>query len=111
MTRNEILKNELLRIVDIIKTKDHPLKIILFGSLAGNNTHEWSDIDLAVIKESKSKFSHRIYELLNLIKPKYSINILVYTPEEVQYLEKNKNYFWENEICKKGKVLYAEQVA
>jgi hypothetical protein len=40
------LNNELNRIVDVIVNDYRPEKIILFGSLANDDIHNFSDIDL-----------------------------------------------------------------
>jgi len=48
-------------------------KVLLFGSFANNNTHEWSDIDLLLISD---QFSNNIFENLKLyskINIKYPI--------------------------------------
>ena len=105
MDRKNQLEEELKRIVKVISTSYKPEKLILFGSLANGEVHEWSDIDLAVVKNTSKRFIDRIGELLQLIRPKVSLNIVVYTPSEVKNMEKNKNYFWLDEIVTKGKVL------
>ena len=46
--RLEALNAELSRIVDVLLNNYNPQKIILFGSLASGNVHEYSDIDLIV---------------------------------------------------------------
>jgi hypothetical protein len=37
------LVEELSRIVEVIKEEYDPERIIVFGSMAGNNIHEWSE--------------------------------------------------------------------
>ncbi len=106
MSRKIELENELTRIKKLIIEKYNPDKVILFGSLVNGNVHDWSDIDLVVVKDSKKKFTDRIYELLQLIRPNLALNIIIYTPKEVLDMERNKNYFWLNEICTKGNVIY-----
>ena len=105
MDRKKQLEEELKRIVNVILTNYKPERLILFGSLANNKVHEWSDIDLAVVKTTNKSFIDRIGELLNLIRPKVGLNILVYTPKEVKEMETNRHYFWLDEIIDKGKVL------
>lgn len=34
----------------------HPQQVILFGSVARNEQHEWSDIDVAIVAEELSGF-------------------------------------------------------
>lgn len=105
MDRKHQLEKELKRIVDIISTSYRPERLILFGSLANGNIHEWSDIDLAVVKDTPKRFIDRVGELLSLIRPTVSLNIFVYTPNEIKDMEKNKNYFWLDEVVNKGKIL------
>ena len=38
--------------------------------------------------------------------PKEALDVLVYTPEEVQTMEEEGNPFWLHEIKSKGKILY-----
>ena len=53
MQRKEALEKELHGIVATLVEKYKPEKIILFGSLATGKMHEWSDIDLLIIKLSR----------------------------------------------------------
>ncbi|MDI3531232.1 MAG: uncharacterized protein PWP60_1081, partial [Candidatus Atribacteria bacterium] len=50
--REKLLHEELSRIVKLLIEKYQPEKIILFGSLAEGRIHEWSDIDLLIIKDT-----------------------------------------------------------
>ena len=36
----------------------HLQKVVLFGSYARGNAHEWSDVDLALISDDFNKMSH-----------------------------------------------------
>ena len=71
--REELLKEELTRIVKVLKDRYCPEKIILFGSLAEGKVHEWSDIDLIIIKETDKRPIDRCIEVARLIKPKHSV--------------------------------------
>ncbi|MDP2939981.1 MAG: nucleotidyltransferase domain-containing protein [Candidatus Omnitrophota bacterium] len=106
LQRRNILNKELKRIADIIIKKYSPQKIILFGSLASGNVHEWSDIDLVVIKDTQTRFLDRTEELLLLSRPRVGINIVVYTPYEAKKMIEENRYFFVDEILKKGMVLY-----
>lgn len=102
--RKTELENELTRIVSVLINKYDPLKIILFGSLVSGNIHEYSDIDLIVIKKSQRNFYERLEEVGLLVMPELAAEILVYTPEEFDIV-KNRMFF-KKEVLKKGKVLY-----
>ncbi len=108
--RKRILQKELNRITGIIVKKYIPDKIILFGSLANGKVHEWSDIDLVVIKETKVRFIKRMQEVGLMTSPKLGVDFIVYTPEEFENMIKDDNYFIKDEVLKKGKVLYDKQL-
>ena len=46
-TRRKLLENELQRYINVIVDNEQPEQLIVFGSLATGNVHEWSDIDLS----------------------------------------------------------------
>ncbi len=106
LDRKTRLEQELKRIMGIIVREYGPQRMILFGSLAQGNVHEWSDIDLAVVKKTPRRFIDRIGEILQLTHPKVGLNVVVYTPQEVAQMEKSDHCFWVDEIAHKGKVLY-----
>lgn len=99
------LESELARIVRIIIEQYQPEKIILFGSLATGRVHEWSDIDLCVIKETKKRFIDRAVEVIRLFDSEMPVNIFVYTPQEFES-NRHDHYFFRDEIVGKGRVLY-----
>jgi predicted nucleotidyltransferase len=105
-TSENILRLELRRIVNRLVRFYRPEQIILFGSMAGNRAGRWSDIDLAIVKKTRRRFIDRLGDALLTANPKEAFDVLVYTPEEVQEMEKNRNPFWANEIKAKGKILY-----
>jgi predicted nucleotidyltransferase len=104
--RKAILTKELKRVVDIVIKEYLPEKIVLFGSLSDGEVHEWSDIDLVIIKDTPKRFLDRIEEVLFLVYPKVGLNVVVYTPLEAEEMENRRHYFFVDEIMKKGKVLY-----
>lgn len=103
--RQNELRKELERITGIIVNKYQPEKIILFGSFAEDKIHEWSDIDLLIIKETPERPVDRCIELFRLTQPKVGADFFIYTPEEVASLLKEKYSFLLN-IVKRGKVIY-----
>lgn len=105
--RYNLLNDELNRVVEVIVKNYQPQKIILFGSLANGDVHEFSDIDLIVIKTSDKSFYERLEEVILLTMPKVGADILVYTPEEFKSIQ--DRLFFEEEVIKKGKVLYSVQ--
>ncbi len=106
--RRKLLQEELARYLPILIEQYQPERILLFGSLAGENTDEWSDLDLVIVKETERRFLDRIREVMELLKPQVGVDILVYTPEEFEQLRRERS-FVRDEILAKGKVLYERQ--
>ncbi len=105
--RLEKLNTELNRIVNVLVNDYNPQKIILFGSLVSGNVHEFSDIDLIVVKESDKGFYERLKEVGLLVMPRVGAEIMVYTPEE--YDLKKDTLFFKEEVLKRGRVIYDAQ--
>ncbi len=82
-----------------------PEKIILFGSYAYGKPTPDSDVDLLVVMPFEGGYFHqaqKITERLNLALP---MDLLVRTPEQVQYrLEIGDSFM--REIIERGKVMY-----
>src|SRR2546429_9164758 len=71
---------------EILIREYKPEKLILFGSAAQGEIHEWSDLDLVVVKRTDKSMLERIEEVLRLVRPKVGLDVLVYTPEEMEDL-------------------------
>ena len=106
--RKEALEEELRRIIAILVEKYQPEKIILFGSLATGRIHEWSDIDLLIIKETKTKRFYRRAQALRGIKRNVPIDAIILTPNEVRFLSHEGSLFIKD-ILEKGSVLYEKE--
>ncbi|MBU0600635.1 nucleotidyltransferase domain-containing protein [bacterium] len=96
---------EVKEIVQILKIKYKPEKIILFGSLANGKTDEDSDIDLIIIKQTKKNPWERAAEVDQFIKHNVPVDFLVYTPEEVKERVQINDFFIK-EVLEKGQVIY-----
>ncbi len=95
----------LQKVVEEIKNKYKPEKIILFGSAVSGKTKKWSDADLVIVKRTKKRFYDRIEEVSSLVEHHIPLDFLVYTPDEFQEMA-SWNYFIQKEVLKKGKILY-----
>ena len=111
--RGAVLRAELERIVTRVRERYDPERVVVFGSLARDlrldvrhSVHQWSDLDLVVVKATPLRFVDRVRELIDLLQPRVGLNLLVYTPEEVEGMERAGTAFWLDEVRKKGKVLY-----
>jgi len=106
--RKEALEKELHRIVAKLIEKYKPEKIILFGSLASGKIHEWSDVDLFIIKETITRRVYRRAEALKGIKRNVPLDIIILTPDEVKFLC-DENSLFIKDILEKGNVVYEKE--
>lgn len=103
--------DKIKEIVNKLVSDYQPEKIILFGSYASGQTHRWSDVDLALIKDTNKRFCDRIGEALRILRSidhKPPLDIIVYTPFEFEQMSQS-NYFVQDEILKKGKMIYGQK--
>ena len=94
------IKEQIIRELD-------PEKIILFGSYAWGTPTDDSDVDLFIIKKSSEPRRKRQIDLrMKLFGNGVPMDLLVYTPEEInESVNKNRNLFMED-IMRNGKILY-----
>ncbi len=109
MVTDRKMRKLISEVVDRIKEKYEPEKIILFGSYAYGKPTEDSDIDLFIIKDTDKRWVDRFVEvsrLLSELERRISISPLVYTPKEVEArLDLGDDFV--QEILTRGEVLYA----
>jgi uncharacterized protein len=106
--RRKLLKQELDRIVEILKKEYAPEEIVLFGSVATGRIHAWSDIDLLIVKETDKRPIDRCVEVCRIAKPKVGIDVFVYTPSEYEMLLK-ENVGFVRDMARNGRRLYAHR--
>lgn len=102
-----ITLNEIKNFVNEIAEGYQPEKIYLFGSYANNTATADSDIDLLIIKNTNLKKTQRNIQVREAIKtyPYVGMDIIVYTPEELQAGMKDVVNIGK-EAIKTGKLLY-----
>ena len=83
-----------------------PEKIILFGSAAKQDTDEYSDIDVVLIKKTSQRFLARLIEVAKLLRNEvFPVDVFVYTPEEFEVMGERENPFIE-QVLKSGRIIY-----
>ena len=102
------LQQALEQYLAVLVKEYQPKQVWLFGSLATGQVHEWSDIDLLIIKDTDKRFLDRSKELFYLLRPQVGLDLLVYTPHEFEQLLQEQPFVQE-EIIGKGKLLYAKR--
>ena len=79
--------------------------MILFGSFARGEDVADSDLDLVVVKRTNLPFWRRVAEVRRLLKPRIAADVMVYTPEELEQLARERP-FVRDEILGRGRVVY-----
>lgn len=82
-----------------------PQRIILFGSAARGDVHDFSDIDLCIIHETSEGFVERILHALTLLADVPEAQPVCYTPAEFERMARRRNPFIER-ILREGRVVY-----
>lgn len=101
-----IPQEKINEVVERIVKNVKPEKVILFGSYAYGEPDEDSDLDILVIKESVLPRYERVREVKKYLRGiKIPVDLIVYTPEEIDEWRGVKNSFI-NEVMERGKVLY-----
>lgn len=83
-----------------------PEKIILFGSRAWGEPDDESDVDLLIIKITNTRRLNRREEALSNIERDVPVDVIILTPDEINYLVNEMRSEFIKEILQKGKVLY-----
>ncbi len=106
----EIITHDLMEaIVEKIVQNIHPLKVIVFGSCAYGNQGPDSDLDLLIVQKTDLPKHDRTIPIRNLFKPQpCAMDILVYTPEEIEYWNGTVNHII-TEVFETGKVFYEQK--
>lgn len=100
-----LLEEEIKKVVERLKSNYNPEKIILFGSLVGGRVSKGSDIDLIIIKQTEEDPWTRTNKVDRFIEHNMPVELLVYTPKEIEERLK-MNDFFVKEVLEKGEVLY-----
>jgi predicted nucleotidyltransferase len=106
MQAQEITQDLLQEIVHRIVEVADPEKVILFGSRGRGDSHAHSDLDILVIKESNEPRHRRSIPLFSALSDiMVPMDILVYTPEEIQDWSNVRQAFPTSAV-REGRVLY-----
>jgi len=83
-----------------------PDRILLFGSLAREDVHVGSDVDLLIVKnEAEERFADRIAAALDCCSGTVGVQGFVYTEEEIQRMLQRGNEFIANAL-REGVLVY-----
>ena len=101
-----VSRQEIQAACDDIVREFAPLQVILFGSYAYGTPTEDSDVDLLVVMPiPKSEFRNKAVEIRQRIPYRFSMDLLVRSPEEIAYRVSYNDWFLR-EITEKGELLH-----
>lgn len=88
-----------------------PERVYLFGSWARGEGDELSDVDLVIVKRTTTPFLERLREVAKLLPLEVGgVDVLVYTPEEFETMQRQGNAFAEM-VVEEGQLVYERQAA
>ena len=100
----EIVKNTIVEAFD-------PQQIIVFGSYIYGQPTPDSDVDLLIVMESGERPAKRAARVSKLLRPRpFPMDILVRTPEEIQYRLQIGDTFIR-EVIERGKIIYERGIS
>ena len=101
-----ITQSTIISIVQTIATQINPQQILLFGSYASGTPTEDSDLDLLIVMETDRPKNKRATPIRLLFRPvPCSMDILVFTPQEIEYWNGTTNHIITNAFLT-GKLVY-----
>lgn len=101
MVENQVIRQFCSQIVQHFD----PIKIVLFGSYAYGHPTIDSDVDVLVILPFEGRSTQKAAEILKLVDPRFPVDLITRTPEQVERRLELGDFFMK-EIIEKGKVLY-----
>ena len=105
MSRRQDLAEDLDWLVGRIRDGYDPEKIILFGSLARGDVHEWSGIDL-IVKDTEASYGNRVRALLPVLRGwRGGADVVVHSLKEYEKARANGSTFLRK-AERDGEVLY-----
>ena len=79
--------NEAKRIVE--RYSSSYVKAYIYGSTARGEEDEYSDVDLILVRETSLDFFDRIREVIKLVLELGRVDIMIYTPSELEDILKS----------------------
>ncbi len=109
MSASQPIRIMLEQVVELLKARYQPERIVLFGSWAYGTPTMDSDVDLLIVKRTGQPFHKRWAEVYQLVHPLVrgvDFSPFVLTPDEVAQRQRAHDPFLE-EVLARGQTLYA----
>jgi len=95
-------------IVAVLAGRPEVERAILFGSYVAGRRDLFTDLDLLIIMDSPLDFVTRTAEMVRYLSAQVDMDVLVYTPEE---LERQRARAFIRRVLEQGKVIYEKRTA
>ena len=102
----EALAHDLDRVVDQLGRMPAVRKVVLFGSYAAGRRDLLTDLDILVVIDSSLDFITRNVELARHVHAEVALDLLAYTPEEIERL---RHQPFLRQALETGRVLYERE--
>ncbi len=97
--------DRIVELSDRIAREFHPERIILFGSHARGDAGKYADVDLLVVLPFEGKGYRKATEIRSKVRPEFSVDIVVRTPEQLRTRLELGDFFLR-EVIEEGETLY-----
>ena len=102
---DQTIHDQIEKFVNEIVQKFDPVRVILFGSYASDQTSPGSDVDLMVVMNFEGRPQLQALKIRKEIQRSFPLDLIVRKPSEIdQRLEEGD--FFLKEVLRDGKVLY-----
>jgi predicted nucleotidyltransferase len=100
------LEEDLESLVEQLRAMPEVRKVVLFGSYSQGRSDLFTDLDLLVVMESDRDFVIRSADLAGELKAGVALDLLVYTPEELENIRERP---FIRHALETGKMLYERE--
>jgi predicted nucleotidyltransferase len=100
------LEHDLNNLVRQLSNVPEVQKVVLFGSYAAGRRDLFTDLDILVVMHSPLDFVTRNAELARSLRVGVALDLLVYTPQEIELMQDRP---FLRHVLETGKVLYEKQ--
>ena len=108
---NALVEDQLENVKNTIVEALDPQQIIVFGSYIYGQPTPDSDVDLLIVMESDERPAQRAARVSKLLRPRpFPMDILVRTPEEIQYRLQIGDYFIRD-VIERGRIIYERGIS
>jgi predicted nucleotidyltransferase len=102
---DQTIHDQIEKFVNEIVQKFDPVRVILFGSYASDQTSPGSDVDLLVVMDFEGRPQLQAFKIRKEIQRSFPLDLIVRKPFEIEQRLAEGDFFLK-EVLKDGKVLY-----